>query len=100
MIDLDKIEGFEWDEGNKEKNFRKHKVTYREAEEIFENLPLRLYNDPKHSKLEERYPAYGKTNDNKPLTVVFTVRDNKIRIISARPQHKKERSQYHEGQQN
>jgi len=85
---------FDWDEGNIEKNWRKHKVHFKEAEEIFLNKPLRIFPDPKHSKKEERYVAFGITDERKKLTVVFTLRNEKIRVISARDQSKKERRQY------
>ena len=54
-----------------------------------ENFP-----DSRHSQNESRFLALGKTHNNKLLTVVFTIRSNKIRVISARRQNKKERSLY------
>jgi uncharacterized protein len=90
----EKIEGFEWDEGNKDKNWHKHKVTIQETEEIFTNKPLQITPDEKHSKIENRYVAFGKTNSNRELSVFFTVRKNTFRIISARDMSKKERSEY------
>lgn len=95
MKKLPKPIKFEWDKGNVDKNWKKHKVHYREAEEVFFNKPLKLFPDSKHStKEEKRYLALGQTDSGKPLTVIFTVRDKRIRIISARKQHKKERSTY------
>lgn len=85
---------FEWDEGNKDKNFIKHKVNNKEAEEIFFNKPFQVFPDPKHSDKEQRFVAFGNTNKGRLLTVVFTVRNNKIRVISARNQSSKERSKY------
>lgn len=93
-LDLDRIDGFEWDDGNRDKNLLKHDITTGEAEEVFNNLPLKLYDDPEHSEREQRYLAYGKTNAGKLLTVIFTIRENKIRVISARQMHKKERKEY------
>lgn len=46
---------FEWDKGNQDKNFRKHKVTNKESEEAFENAEKFLHKDEKHSTLEQRY---------------------------------------------
>lgn len=94
VIDLSELEGFEWDEGNIDKNLLRHKVTNNETGEIFFNEPLIIIPDIKHSKAEKRFVAQGKTNNNRKLTVVFTLRDKKIRVISARDQNKKERRQY------
>lgn len=85
---------FQWDKGNIEKNSKKHNITNREAEEIFFNKPLIIFEDNKHSEVEKRFEAFGITNNAKKLTVIFTVRDKKIRVISARIQNKKERRKY------
>lgn len=94
MIDLQRAEGFEWDPGNARKN-EKHGVTQAEAEQVFVNDPLLLLPDNKHS-YEPRFYALGKTNEARLLHVTFTLRGNgtKIRIISARSMHRKERSIY------
>ena len=39
VIDFDSIVGFDWDEGNKQKNWEKHQVDFRECEEVFFNQP-------------------------------------------------------------
>ncbi|MBF0105734.1 MAG: BrnT family toxin [Deltaproteobacteria bacterium] len=88
------VEGFEWDDGNTVKNFRKHHVSCEEAEQIFFNRPLLLIDDAIHSTTEPRAKMFGKTNNDRPLTVSFTVRKKHIRIISARPMNKKERRIY------
>ena len=86
---------FEWDAGNLNKNWEKHKVSAKETEEIFLNETLKIFPDPGHSKVEERFVAYGITDEGRRLTVVFTLRAKKtIRPISARDQSKKERRQY------
>ncbi|MDO8610863.1 MAG: BrnT family toxin [bacterium] len=89
-----KIEGFEWDEGNKEKNWKKHKVTMKETEEVFLNKPQSVFEDTKHSTKEKRYIIVGKNNFGRLLIVFFTLRKNKIRIISARDQGRTERKKY------
>jgi uncharacterized DUF497 family protein len=96
MIDLDRIVGFEWDSGNSRKSELKHGVTQIEAEEIFFNEPLLFSDDEKHSDHEKRLLALGKTNHHRVLAVIFTLRQNDtlIRVISARDQHRKERSLY------
>ncbi len=85
---------FDWNKGNVDKNWKKHKVHFKESEEIFFNKPLKIFGDPKHSKVEQRYVSYGKTNGKRLLAIVFTYRDNKIRIISARDQNRKEKNIY------
>lgn len=85
---------FEWDEDNRTKNWIKHKVDYKECEEIFTNRPLKTYKDIKHSQNENRFVALGITNNSRSLSVVFTIRINRIRIISARDMSRKERNVY------
>ncbi|MDP3244399.1 MAG: BrnT family toxin [bacterium] len=85
---------FEWDKGNIDKNFIKHKVTNRETEEIFISDRKFILEDNKHSLAEKRYMIWGRTNMGRRLTVFFTIRNQKIRIISARDMHSKERGEY------
>lgn len=85
---------FDWNEGNRDKNLLKHKVTSNEAEGIFFNKPLIIVPDIKHSQIEKRFIACGRTNNDRKLTIIFTLRNKKIRIISARSQNRKERRQY------
>jgi hypothetical protein len=82
------VKGFEWDEGNSAKNEAKHGVTDRESEEIFFNKPLVVARSSKEKEI--RYVALGKTYGSRLLTVVFTVRANRIRVISARPMSRNE----------
>lgn len=84
---------FEWDQGNINKNL-KHGVTDKESEEPFFNKPLKIFKDTKHSKVENRFVAYGITNSKRKLAIVFTLRDQKIRVVSSRDQNKKERQTY------
>jgi|SRR3989344_3992843 len=94
MFDIAKIVGFEWDLGNLDKNKIKHGVSKQECEEVFANQPVRVFDDEVHSKLEIRYGALGKTNKGRRLVIFFTVREYKIRIISARNQDKKDKQLY------
>ena len=97
MIGLNRLEGFEWDEGNIHKSWKTHEVTNFEAEQIFFNEPLIITDDEKHSTdTEKRYSALGKTDNERNLTVIFTLKENFIRIISARDMSKKERNTYNE----
>ena len=94
MKKLSKPASFEWDSGNKDKNWQKHNVDAKEAEEVFFNKPLLSVLDEKHSTNELRFQALGKTNDNRKLFVSYTIRSNKIRIISIRDMNKKEKNIY------
>lgn len=85
---------FDWDKGNIDKNWEKHKVHYKEAEEVFLNRPLMVFPDNKHSILEKRFQALGITDYKRKLSIFFTIRNKKIRIISIRNQNKKEREKY------
>jgi uncharacterized protein len=95
MVDLSKVIGFEWDEGNARKNER-HEVSMAEAEQVFFNSPLLVLPDPKHSAVEPRFHALGRTNEGRRLHLSFTLRDAErlIRVISARDLHRKERTVY------
>ena len=95
MIPLSKITGFNWDEGNTRKN-EKHGVSMAEAEQVFFNAPLILLEDAKHSSAEPRFHALGQTDDDRLLHITFTLRDvgEKIRVISARDMHRKEKAIY------
>ena len=85
---------FDWDTHNRGKNKIKHEVEYFEAEELFFNSPLFVLQDMSHSQKEARYVVYGRTDEGRLLTVIYTIRNTKIRIISARDQNKKEKAFY------
>jgi len=86
--------GFDWNDGNIDKNWKKHKVTSSECEQIFFNLPLIIQNDIKHSEKEVRYYSLGQTNVKRLLFIAFTIRNNFIRVGSARDMSRKERKAY------
>ena len=94
MFDFESIIGFDWDEGNRQKNWEKHQFDFRECEEVFFNQPLLISEDIKHSLQEKRYHVLGRSDTNRMLFLVFTLRNSKIRVISARVQSKKERLVY------
>ena len=85
---------FDWDRGNAEKSWARHGVSRAEAEEVFFNRPVLLAEDGKHSTRERRYNLLGLSNGGRLLSVIFTVRQNLVRVISARPMSRKERSHY------
>ena len=89
-----KCTGFEWDEHNAGKNWQKHRVSPSECEEIFFNRPLVVEDDVRHSEKEHRFYALGHTDARRMLFGVFVVRQNLIRVISARDMNRKERKAY------
>lgn len=91
---FNQVDGFEWDLGNKTKNWLKHNVTIYESEEIFFNQPIYVQSDELHSSVENRYFLLGITDLGRYLFTVFTIRHHKIRIISIRDMNKKERGIY------
>ncbi len=86
--------GFDWDKHNSEKIWLKHQVLLSESEQIFFNLPLVIAASEKHSEKSNRYYVLGHTDADRKLFVVFSVRDAKIRVISARDMSRKERKEY------
>ena len=83
--------GFEWNDENATKNWDRHQVSKSEAEQVFFNQPLIVSPDIVHSKDESRYYLLGQTDFGRRLFVVFTIIDERIRVISARDMSKKER---------
>ena len=85
---------FEWDTIKGESNVNKHGVSFEEASTVFGD-PLSLtIDDPLHSTNEVRMVQIGMSHKNRLLVVIFTERENNIRIISARNATKKERRYY------
>jgi len=93
IIDLPQPLEFEWDKHNSNKIRLRHNITPIEAEQAFFD-DYSIFFDSKHSTAEKRYQLIGKSNTGKVLFIVFTPRNNKIRIISARSASKKERNNY------
>jgi uncharacterized DUF497 family protein len=96
MANLSLVIGFEWDGGNERKSPDRHDVRQAEAEQTFSDQHLLVNMDDRHSLREIRWHALGRTDAGRFLHVTFTLRHGgtKIRIISARDMHKKERQKY------
>lgn len=94
--DLTLVEGFEWDDGNANKNVSKHGVGQSESQQMFFNEPLIVVEDASHSQDEARFNALGKTDQGRLVHVTFTLRagGKLIRVISARDMSGKERVVY------
>lgn len=88
---------FEWDHGNMSKNASKHGIPVAETEEVFKSglaLPLGVQIHPVVD--EQRLGIVGPTFTGRMLQVVFVLREGRVRVISARPAHRKERKHYEE----
>ena len=94
MIVLPSYYVFDLDFGNINKNWLNHKVSQHESEEVFANEPIIIVQDQKHSLIEDRSLVLGKTNTNRKLSLVVTLRKDRIRVISARDMSIKERRLY------
>ena len=90
------LTGFDWDDGNRTKNQEKHEVSIGECEQLFFNEPLVIMDDSARSAVEPRYAAFGRTDEDRLLTIIFTIRGTLLRVISARDMSSKERKFYHD----
>ena len=91
---LRRCTGFDWDDGNRDKNWLLHRVTAGECEQIFFRQPLVVAADDAHAQDEERFFVLGRTIRHRLLFVVFTLRGSLVRVISARDMTKREREAY------
>ena len=88
---------FEWDHGNVTKSVSKHGILIEETEEVFKSglaLPLGVQIHPPAD--EQRLGIVGPTFSGQLIQVAFVLREGRVRVISARPAHRKERKQYEE----
>jgi uncharacterized DUF497 family protein len=86
----------EWNREKAAGNFKKHKVAFEEASTVFGDEFAHTLSDPVHSFGEDRYIEIGRSNKRRTLVVVYTMREDTIRIISAREATKHERRYYEE----
>ncbi len=91
---LEGCTGFDWDDGNLEKNWELHRVPFWEAEEVFFSEPLVVRPDREHSVSEVRYFALGQTDSGRRLFISFTTRGALVRVISARDMTRRELRAY------
>ena len=87
------LKGFDWDAANWRKSELKHGVAANEVEELLLADSL-CQVDSRHSESEQRYVALGSTSEGRRLFVAFTIRRNRIRVVSARPMSRRERVIY------
>lgn len=88
---------FEWDRGNSTKNKTKHGVSTADIEGVFAlKLAVPIGRQVAPSVDEERLCVVGPTTAGGMISVVFTLRDGRVRPISSRPASRKERKLYEE----
>ena len=73
---------FEWDKIKEQANIAKHGVSFTAASHVFDDPKYFVTEDTKHSTDEARWICFGMV-DGKVMTVRFTYRDKKVRIIGA-----------------
>lgn len=88
---------FDWGEKKNKTNFKKHKIRFEDAKEIFSGpfVPW-TFQDMRKDYKEARYITIAPISENAMLVVVHTKRQGKVRIISARKANKRERRKYYE----
>jgi uncharacterized DUF497 family protein len=94
LMQLLECTGFQWDDGNIEKNWLAHAVHWSECEEVFFKEPLLIVADIKHSDKESRFYGLSQTDQGRLLFLAFTVRERQVRVISARDMSRRERREY------
>jgi uncharacterized DUF497 family protein len=88
---------FEWDVRKAIANLRKHGVDFEDAATVFRDPLAITYEDPDHSVAENREITVGCTMKGHLVFVSHCEREDRVRIISARPATRAERKQYEEG---
>jgi len=87
---------FEWDAKKAEANRARHGIDFAEALTVFRDPLARIFEDEEHSEEEPREIIIGHSGKQRLMVACFTVRANRIRIISARNATRLERKDYEE----
>jgi uncharacterized DUF497 family protein len=87
---------FEADPIKAAQNLKKHKVSFEEAASVFGDAMTLTFADPDHSVGEARWLMFGLSSKGRVLTVIYTERRGKVRLVSARTATKHERKIYEE----
>jgi hypothetical protein len=85
---------FEWDEGKNDINISKHGIDFNDITDAFNNSMI-IREDSRQDYGEDRFIGIGKIMSFE-IVIVWTIRDEKIRIISARQANIKERKIYND----
>lgn len=87
----------QWDKSKAETNLRKHKVSFEEAETVFDDPFALTIDDESHSFDERRFITIGESKVGRLILVCHTFNEENVRIISARLLTKREREEYENG---
>jgi uncharacterized DUF497 family protein len=89
---------FDWDPRKAATNLAKHGVGFAEAITAFRDELALVLADPDHSEIEARFILLGLSAERRVLVVVHCLRASGevIRVISARPASRRERTHYRE----
>ncbi|MBZ5725936.1 MAG: BrnT family toxin [Acidobacteriia bacterium] len=88
---------FKWNALKAAANLRKQGVSFREAVSVFFDPLSATGDDPDHSLDERRFVTFGRSSSGRLLVVAHAEYDDAIRIITARPATRAERTLYEEG---
>ncbi|MFH1051689.1 MAG: BrnT family toxin [bacterium] len=91
---------FEWNEKKAESNLIKHGIRFEDCVSVFDDKVGIYIFDEKHSIVESRFILIGNNNQESTMVISYTIRNNKIRIISCRTASKNERKRYEEKNKN
>ena len=86
---------FEWDDDKAARNWRDHAVTFEMARDVFRDPLAVEWQDLDRGALDERYAILGSV-EGRILFVGYTIRGERMRIITARRAEPYERRRYHE----
>lgn len=87
---------FEWDHEKAKANLRKYKISFEEASTVFGDVRSITVHDPAYAHDEDRFVDIGLSGKLRILVVVYTERNGKVRVISARLATLKEQKVYEE----
>jgi len=85
---------FEWHPFKAAANLKKHRISFDEAKTLFGDKKHKVIPDREHSYDEERFLAVGLSDKGRLLTLCFTERGTRLRLISARLAEPWERREY------
>ena len=88
---------FEWDPKKAARNLKKHRVSFEEAQTVFEDELALIFPDEEHSSEEVREIIIGRAARDRVLLVCFVERkQDLVRLFSARRATKNERDDFEE----
>lgn len=87
----------QWDKNKAKANLRKHRVSFEEAETVFDDTLALTIDDESHSYDEKRFVTIGESKIGRLILVCHTIGEENVRIISARKPTRGERKDYEHG---